>query len=289
MIGNNGGTDARARHYTGRPGREVDQLRLGAVAEKRSAEHIRAAFLQLLRHHMPLRRVNQHIFQSEFLRDADACKNIIPAVRVNMHRKLSADYGKKRFTFRVKVGKVIILALPRLFNVLGITPRFGKRFAYDLGGGHTGHRGFVAVVMDVLGVFAQCHLHGNRRLDHGFIDPAADRLDGGHRSSDGIGAARPCHHRGHSRTACLLKAAVKAVDRIDGSQRRGGRHAHLVAVLPFKAHAVLPHSQVGVRVNEARIDSPAPEVYHRLSLVRLIILHTTYAGYSSSVHTEIPV
>ena len=162
-------------------------------------------------------------------------------------------------------------------------------FAYDFGSRHAGHGGFVTVVMNGLRVFTKRHFHGNREFYHRFIHHAACGFQGSHHAADRIGAAGTGDDSRHAGAAGFLKAAVKAVDRVDRPERSGCGHTHLVSVFALKSHAVLPHSEMRMRVDESGIYSLALQIYNRVAVARFKFFHAADSGNPAAADGQITV
>ena len=102
-----------------------------------------------------------------------------------------------------------------------------------------------------LRIFPQRHFHRHRRAKEHFLDPPAVGFDRAQLTADRVCAARPGNHRGHAGLRRLRKTAVERVDRINRTKVRGGRIGILIAVVPLKAEAVLPHPHMGVGIDKA--------------------------------------
>ena len=117
-------------------------------------------------------------------------------------------------------------------------------------------------MVDALGVLPQGEFHGRRGADHHIVNTFAIRLNGGELPADRIGAPRPRQDRCDARLPRLLEAAIERIDRIDGAQLWRARVGILIAVIALKAQPVLKHTQVGVRIDESRIERGPLRVNH---------------------------
>ena len=101
MIGDDGGGHTGMRKLAGRGGREVPQLRLRTVTEKRPGKNTHVLLGELVRNQTALRAMHNHIIQAEFGRNAHGGENIVCTVGVEMHLDLAAQHRQQRFTLAV--------------------------------------------------------------------------------------------------------------------------------------------------------------------------------------------
>ncbi len=203
---------------------------------------------------MTVRRMDHHIIEPEFPADPHRGENIVGAVRVEMHLHFPFQYRDQGFAFDVVFGRVHVRVFPGKLQILLIPLRLEKLLADQRGGGHARCGRLALAVVDGFGVLAQRHFHGERSLHDHFVDTGAGRFHRRHLPADRVRAPGPRHHRRHAGRAGFPEAAVQRVHRVDRAELRGHGVGVLVAVVALEREGILPHPEMGVRVDKPGVD-----------------------------------
>ena len=233
----------------------VAQLDLGTVGQQRpeddrhAAERIDPA-LELGRNQVSLRAVLERDAQVKLLRQAQRREDVVRTVRVHLERQLAAQHGQQRLKAQVEVRLFRRVGLC-LLERRGVLLRVAHGLAKQRRDGHACIGGRLLVGIDALGIFAQGRLHGHREAQQHLLHGAAGRPERGELPADHVGRARPGHHGRHAGRARLGKAGIERVEPVDGLHLGRNGVGTFVAVRALVAHAVLPHADVAVRVDDA--------------------------------------
>ena len=129
--------------------------------------------------------------------------------------------------------------------------------------GHARCGGDLLFRIDGFRVLTGRGLHGDGLFQRHFLDTAAIGFQSGKLTADHVCAAWPGHNRRDSRFTRLFKTGIEWIQSIDRAKLRCDWIGHFVAVGAFFAHAVLPHADMAVRINESRQNKASVQLNDR--------------------------
>ena len=118
----------------------------------------------------------------------------------------------------------------------------------------------------ILRIFAEGELHGGGSLYRHIVDPLPVGFKSRKLSRHRVCASGAGNDCGNSRHKRFIKAVVPGVHRIHRPKLGGCRVGVLVAVVPFKACSVRPHSYVAVSVDKSGVYG------HSRKVIALLVL-----------------
>ena len=201
-----------------------------------------------------------------------------------LHGQFAAYHARQYLLAKISFGHLFGVRFAP-FKLFVVFLRLYQRLAHKGGRSHSGRRCLVLPIIYPLGVFAK-GLYGYGKAQYHVIYTVAIRLYRHELSAYNVRAAGACHAGGHAARSRFLKATIVWIYGIYRPKLGSYGICAFIPVRAFKAHCILPHAYMAMRINYAGHNGHAGNVAHFRIAVRKILAHGDYFAvfYSHVAH-----